>query len=464
MRKNKNSVSWGLMAVSFVFLFNPNFAIVDFLPDIIGYIIMSVALTRLAMVSESLYDAKRAFDRMIIIDAGKILSIFWVFGMSNTSEMSSSLLLWSFVFGVLEIIFATSAFVKLFEGLSALGDFHPNISIHGRKNNRRKSYTEKIKSFSVFFIVFKAIFTCLPEFTVLSSMSYDESSKFVDIYRYINIIRFMCVLPVIIVGLVWLVSAIKYFLRIKKDREFSLAVSEKYLYKQAHKKGDFIIRDIKIATAFFVVASILTIDFNLDDINIIPDILVVFAMGISLMYFLKVSKAKKLFPLISFALYTVATIFEDYSRYNFINNYTYGAIDKNEKAFFLYITMVVAVIIEGICLVIMYSAMARVIGVVIREKTGYVLGREIQSAVEERNIELLQKRLSNGFSIVLDVVVLTVLADVFCSLYGAFYAFMNKNFGWMGLISVSCGLLLIGMTVKAVSELREAVQTKYMLE
>ena len=173
---------------------------------------------------------------------------------------------------------------------------------------------------------------------------------------------------------------------------------------------------------------------------------------------------KKTFPIISFVVYAAATVFEDYSRYNFINNYSYSAIDKNEKAFFLYITMVVAVIIEGICLVVMYSAMAKVINCVIRERTGYVLGREINSEAEDRNIVLVQKRLSKNFSVVLDVVVLAVLADVFCSLYGAFYAFMNKNFGWMSLISVACGLLLVGMTVKAVSELREAVQTKYMLE
>ena len=71
----KKQISWGLFAVAFLFLFNPNITIIDTLPDFLGYIILSVALSKLAMINEHIYDAKRAFDRMIIVDIGKIKSI-----------------------------------------------------------------------------------------------------------------------------------------------------------------------------------------------------------------------------------------------------------------------------------------------------------------------------------------------------------------------------------------------------
>ena len=131
MSAKKNNISFGLFAVAIVFLFNPNLAIIDPLPDFFGYILLSVALTKVAFLSETLYDAKRAFERMVIIDVGKVISIFWVFGMEAVSERNTSLLLWSFIFGVLEIAFAVPAFLKLFEGLSYLGNFYPNTSIHG---------------------------------------------------------------------------------------------------------------------------------------------------------------------------------------------------------------------------------------------------------------------------------------------------------------------------------------------
>ena len=100
-----------LFFVAFIFLFNPSISIIDPLPDLIGYIILSIALSKLAMISETLYDAKRAFERLVILDAGKLFAIVWVFGVDSVSERNTSLLLWSFVFGVLEIIFAIPAYI-----------------------------------------------------------------------------------------------------------------------------------------------------------------------------------------------------------------------------------------------------------------------------------------------------------------------------------------------------------------
>ena len=460
----KKNISWGSFAIAFVFLFNPNIAVIDPLPDIFGYVILSILLTKPAMISESLYDAKRAFERMIIVDAGKLLSILWVFGIDAVSERNTSLLLWTFVFGVLEALFAIPAYMKLFEGLSSLGNFYPNTSLHGKKKERSKSYTDSIKIFSVFFVVFKAVFTCLPELTVLGASTYDESSRFLELYRYIGVIRVLCALPVIVVGVAWLVSAVRYFVRVSRDTAFVESINDAYMQKRLNKTGAFVIKDVKIATAFLVIASVLTLDFNLDGINVIPDVFVVAALGISLYYFSKAVRIKKILPIVIFLLYTAATLFEDYARYYFANNYYYNAINKNEEAFVFYIITVVAVAVEGFLLVLMYFAMTRSVRSVIIEHTGYVLGKEIKSEGEQKQIEIVQKRLSKNFSIVTDVVVLCVLADSFGSLYGAFYAFLNRNFGWMSLISLACGFLLIGMTVKAVSELNEAVQTKYMFE
>ena len=47
----KAKMPWILLAVAFVFIFNPNISIIDVLPDFIGYIIVSVALTRPSMIS-----------------------------------------------------------------------------------------------------------------------------------------------------------------------------------------------------------------------------------------------------------------------------------------------------------------------------------------------------------------------------------------------------------------------------
>ena len=460
----KKQIPWGLFIIASIFLFNPHIAIFDFLPDFIGYIILSIALTKLAMINDHLYEAKRAFDRLIIIDIGKILAIFWVFGMTFGNEQNSSLLLWSFVFGVLEILFAISAFAKLFEGFSTLGDFHSNSSIHGSKRRDGKSYTQRFKSLTSVLIVFKAVMAVLPELSVLETMTYDETSRFTYLYRYIGVMRGFCFIPVLIIGIVWLVCAIRYFSRIRSDKDFVISVDEEYSSKQISKSGMFVVRDVKIATLFLVLGSILSLDFIFENVNIIPDILVVPFFALSLFYFSKVSNFKKKFAIASLVIFSIVSILEEVLRFYFFEEFYYNAINKNGEAFYTYLFMVGTVAIKGILLVVVFVAISKAIKTVIKDHTGYVLGREIHSEVEQNQIAEMHKQLGKNFSRLSDFAAVCVLADLFASLYGAFYAFLDKNFGWMSLISVACTLLLVGMTVKAVSELREGVQTKYMLQ
>ena len=468
MPAKKNKVSLWLFAIAAIFLFNPNMAIVDPLPDFIGYILLSFALSKISMISDSLYDAKSAFERMAIIDAGKLVSVIWVFGMCAADERSISLLLFSFVFGVLEIVFAIPAFVKLFAGFSYLGNFYPNTSIHGTaymNGRKKKGYTDSIRAFTIFFIIFKAVFTCLPEFTALSSANSFENPKIIDMYRYIGVIRGFCIIPVIIIGLIWLGVAISYFIRISKDKELIDALDVEYSQKKILKRGAFVIKDIKIATFFMVVASIFSIDIELDGMNILPDLVVIIALAISLFYFSKTAKFNKLLAAGTFGMYAFLSVFEDIVIYSFENTYhSYNAIEKDGEAFVFYTITVIAVAAEGVMLIFAYTMMAKALKSVIAEHTGYVVGKEIQGEGEERQILAVQKRLNKNFSLLADVAILCALAETFCSLYGAFYAFLNKNFAWINIVGIICGLLLVVMTIKAVIELKEAVQTKYMLE
>ena len=60
--KNKKRISFTAIAVSFVFLFNPNISIIDFLPDFIGYIILTVALINLADLNDTFWEAQKSLS------------------------------------------------------------------------------------------------------------------------------------------------------------------------------------------------------------------------------------------------------------------------------------------------------------------------------------------------------------------------------------------------------------------
>ena len=462
--KRNTRIPWGAIAISFVFIFNPNISIIDVFPDFFGYIILSLSLVKLSFVCEGLADARRAFERMILIDGAKILALLWVFGIEASSERSSSMLLWSFVFGALEIAFLAPAFCKLFDGLSELGNFHTNTAIHGSKREGGQSYTDKLKKLTVFFVIFKAVMALLPELADLTNASYDETSAFFGIYRYIGVMRGLCFVPVLIVGIVWLSKSIRYFWRIKADTALTQSVERAYCEKVLPKDGLFAIRNVKIATWFFVVAAILTIDFKLDGVNIFPDILVLGFMILALLYFYKSTKISLTPCAISLGAYGISAVLSELADTHFHNNYTYHAIDKSDEAFSWYVTYVASVAIKGILFVVMLVIFVNQIRRIIAKHTGFVRGKEINSEGENARIAEVHSDLTRGFTRVIDIAILYVLSDVLCALYGAFYAYMSKNMGWFPVLNVAVDIIFIAMSVRAVSDLREAVQTKYMLE
>lgn len=462
--KNKNRIPWLGLAIGFVFILNPNITVVDFLPDFIGYIIISLSLRKLALIGETLADAKKAFEKMILIDAGKTLAIFWVFGIEAVSERATSLLLWSFVFGVLEGIFLIPCYLKLFKGLSALGNYHPNSSIHLNFGKTKKSITDAMMIFSIAFVILKAVLTVLPELSDLTSISAFESGATVSLYRYIGIMRMLACIPVAVIGLVWYANIVRYFRKIANDTELNNSLNVYYEENVLPRKGLFVIRNVKIASWLFVIAAILTLDLTLDGVTLLPDVLVLPVLIAAFVYIGKFSSLKKTLVYVLGALYGVLSVASYALNYAFHELYSYNAMDRDFSAFLLYFAGVLAVALQGIVFICLLSAIFKQIHTVVAEHTGYVLGKENASDGENRRIAEFHKEINKTFSLALDFAVLYVISDVAYALYGAIYAFLRNNAGYLGMVNIIFGLVFIGMTVRAFDTLKDAVQTKYMLE
>ncbi|MBQ2307945.1 MAG: hypothetical protein II373_00050, partial [Clostridia bacterium] len=242
------------------------------------------------------------------------------------------------------------------------------------------------------------------------------------------------------------------------------SVSAAYVERVVPKRGLFTVRNVRVATWFFVAAMVLTLDIRLEDVNILPDLLIVALLAISFAFFCKTTKLSKPAPAVMMALFGISTLLSDAADKYFHANYSYIAIEKSNAALVAYFIYVGAVALKGILFVSTLAVAFKEIRKVIVEHTGYVLGREINTEGEKERTLEVQNELYKSFTRIVDVAIIYVLSDVLYSLYGAFYAFMDKNLGYLSIVNIACGLVFIGVTVKAVDELREAVQTKYMLE
>ena len=462
----KNIVPWMLLAAGFAFIFNPNITVFDFLPDFIGYILVVVALTKVSMMNETLADAKKLFEKMILLDVGKYLAIFWIFGMEAGASKASSYLLWSFVFAVLEIIFLIPSYLKLFKGISELGDIYESDYIHAN-NGKGKSYTEKIRNFTVFFVIFKAIMTVLPELTDLGSSSNTNTflgQEYIDLYRYIGIIRFLCYVPVIILGIAWLVRVIMYFAKLSKDSRLNSALRETYSERVAAKRGLFAIRNVKIASWLMIAAAVVSLDVMFDEINILPDVLAVAFIIPAIIFFAKTAEIKKGGVCLSAIVFGIFSVGAYVSKALFMNNFHYTAMNKDFLAFALYMLYVLLTVLQSVMFIVMYSCLIKQIRKVTEENTGYVLGQSISSDVERKQVKEVHDEINKSFEWLLNVAIIYAVSEFLATLYGILYAFPRINGMFLVAINIICGIVFIFFTVRALDDLKDSMKIKYMLE
>ena len=212
MKEQKKIFRFSLLALAFVFLFNPNLNIVDILPDFIGYALLCIFLSKLSDMNEDIAVATKGFLRAFFVDVAKLASIFLVFGNQNPQEQNTLLLLLSFVFAVLELLILFPAYKALFNGFITLGYKFPNTAVLGKVSaNAKANHTERARLFTFIFLIVKTAMYTLPEFAVLSTHSYDEFAATLYIYDYVGLLRAFAIIVCLVVGIIWFVHIRAYF-------------------------------------------------------------------------------------------------------------------------------------------------------------------------------------------------------------------------------------------------------------
>ena len=454
MKKKEKYFGFGMIALALVFLFNPNITVIDLLPDWIGYWLLCVSLARVADLQETVGAAVTAFRRMIFVDAAKILALLWIFGMSAPSERTASILLWTFVFGVLELIFLLPAYGKLFEGLTQLGYLYPNESLLENGKGRR-SRTERIRNLTWLFIVAKSVLPILPELADLTNLAYDETSGLVNLYRYIGLMRAMAFLPVLVIGFVWLIRIQLYFARLRRDEMLLDFLRAAYEERVAPKVGLFARRDLGLSYLLLILSLGLTLDLRLDGQNVLPDFLaaVLFLILFAVLARQTCHRGRILCVLPYFLTSFVASVVE----YRFFERFSYGQLIKSEDAMHAYNWLFACNALKALAFVAVIVFLLLEFRTVIRKHTGYVLGREYQTEAEEKMVRALWRELDRSFLLAGIATGGYLLSDVL-------YDVLIPDLDFFVFIPTLLGLVAVGAFVRAMSALTQAMDAKYMLE
>ena len=416
----KKNLGMGKLFIAALFLFNPNFVIIDLLPDFIGYAFLLWGIYQLSDLNYHFEEAARNFKKLIIVSLAQALSVLFVFGFLTHDEQDAALMLFCFTFGILEIIFLIPAYKAFFEGFIYLGSRHESTAIfrikerkilnflkklfketantirnfnqkrkekkakHGtnpatQKNivkkekihsapkapRPRKNATEKIAKFTFLFVCLKPAITFAPEILgLVESPYYIDYSKFVDAFRALSL---MILIPL---SFVWLFKFIRYIRSIIKDKPFINELSEKYTAEVTPKTFLFTQRYIKIAFAFLSVAIAFNIDFYIDNSSILPDFISPIILFGMLIVVGRIGKV----PLISYIFtggYFASSLLVYIKNRAFFTEHTLSKSYFIPEAYNAFVELTRFRLVDSVLFVLMIISILPILSKIIKENTGF---------------------------------------------------------------------------------------------
>lgn len=477
MKNKKECMGLMWLIPAFIFFCNPNLHLIDILPDFIGYIFLCKAFVKLAELNDGIEEAVLLFRKMIWIDLAKWLMVFFTFSMASAGEQESSLLLWTFVFAVIELLVLIPAYTKLFYGITKLGYFYSNTAILGTVK-RKKSATDRIKKSTLIFVCCKSIFTVLPEFSVLSKNLYNEDGGLVDLYRYVGLLRGFFMLLIFVIGILWLIRTQFYFFRLRNDQILMSGLAESYQKDVTPKIGGVVQKRFTLAYIFLVASLIFSVDFRIDDILFFPDFLVAIGFLVVFLVLSKIVSFPKAPWIICCIGYFIAAVSSYVIEERFFLQYSYQSIIKNDVAMFLYTSFVICNCMKAITFLSTLFLITRALFQTISTHTGTMIGTErIDERVKMMETELHKElRRPVVIAMIFSVVytVSDICYDVFApmlsgiyvkgeSVFGSFVDVQN-HYGWLKTLNIGFWILCLALFAHAMSTILSYIQNKYTLE
>lgn len=264
------------LALGGVFLFNPIVEFYDVLPDIFGYILICFGLWRLSDFCDDFAESLRGFRAMLWVSLGQLF-VQWLLhdflpsftrdlaieGTSvNAFEVPMLILIASFVWAVLNCYFLIPAMKSLFAGFATLSIRSESSVL--LKEKHAKLYWERVSRVSTVFIIVMPILGLLPELTVLSSFSAEVDADAFNFYPFASMFRIVLGIAALVVGLVWLIHYVIFFVKMMRDRAFCQSLDERYQTEIAPRKIWLLYRRYNMAVIIMLIGLLCTADLRVD--------------------------------------------------------------------------------------------------------------------------------------------------------------------------------------------------------
>ena len=276
MKKTKLGLGWLIPGV--IMLSNPVIAFYDILPDCIGYLLLCVALFRLADLNSSVADALKRFRTLIWVNIGGLLMQYYIYNVLakepklNPQEIPTMVLLCAFIMAVPQIYFAVPAYRDLFKGFWELAERHDGKAVfnYGKRNT---NLCERMRRASGVFVILSALLSVLPEMSVLTTFEYELEKLPFDWYGFVWLFRVSAAMILTVLFLVWITRFIRFVLLFSRDREMMDSIEERYARDILPQSDMLSMRRLRFGIVFLTIGAALTINICIEQQILVPNLL-----------------------------------------------------------------------------------------------------------------------------------------------------------------------------------------------
>ena len=484
----------GYLIAGIFFLFLPEIAILDLIPDFIGYFLIVCGLSELRDINDYFEEARSRFLKMGAFSFAKLLAFFLVMAMVLPQEKPDTLLLLAFVFAIFDFIFLLPAWNNLFEGFSYMhiryggdgferwieknGDGESptegkrlfrteNGEQKGQKRKRRKkaraqrmrlSRTESVRRLTIVFFVLKTILTVLPEFSALTADT--ELNVSVKLYDYIGLLRAAAMLPILALGIVWVIRTCAYLRAIRRDSGFIAYGRDYYRENVLTKEHLFTHRHLQTALFFAAAAMLFRADFRLNALNVVPD--AIFAVLLIVAVICLGEHVGRKRYMIGFGIaFSLASLGMTAYEFLFYENYRIASIMNDEGAYTAYTWMVMGKVVEEMLFVATVVLFLALLRHVIRNYTGFSVSFK-ETGTPSEKIRLLHLELEGKLKWIFILAILSAIAEVL-TVALALEMRPGLYLDWFSLLDTAIAVFFSFFCIKTVREIYTQVEYRFML-
>ena len=466
-RKTKSFYTHILLAL--VFLLNPNFNMIDILPDFVGYFLLARAIGSASELLPYFYETRTALTNLGFVSLARIPAALVMYANMYTGR--DIVPLFTLVFSVIEVALLIKAVSNGAAALYYLGERCEAKSLIAPFPFLGKEVqAETVKRATLAFVIIKAALNVLPQFCLLTySTDNAQLVRFQNmLFPYLELSGMAICL---ILGILWFTLTKKYLSVIKAEGKvaegiFALAGEEKLAALDTKSRVKSICRTL----IFLAVTSLFSFELAFEEtgnMNILPH----FIYGIMLTFVgWRLFSAKYRVPLaITSGTYVVLGVIGAFFQGSFFSQYTYLDLAEGSAARAAYLPIEVAGAFECVSFLALAAVMLFGFSDFIRQHTGISPDSDRYGITSQRRHKALCVKGIILFCIAALVQLAKCLNVFFLGQVTVRFSeggvmLAEPMLSWFGVVVFALSAAYVGYSFFFLGEVREEVKMKYQSE